>query len=498
MNSELLACIHAAEFPAQALLRLRTDLSAEPVAVLEGRAPLERVCSMNAHARQKGVALGMTRLEAEAVTGLRLLARSVDEETFARAVFLECAANFSPRIEEASAANSCAFVLDIAGTERLFGPPASFAERLRAAVARAGFRTSVAVSSNFDTARLKAASARGIAVVPTGGEATALARLPIASLDIAVEHLHTFELWGIRTLGELAALPELDLITRMGQVGRLWRERARGQSPHTFQPIETEFTLSEFCEFETEVEEVDSLLFVAARMIDCLVERAAARAMSLASLEVRMVLAAGEAYSRTIRPALPTVDRKFLLKLLQLEIAAYPPSAAVKALTLSAGAGQSRKVQMGLFEPQTPEPARLDITIARLKAMVGDNRVGSAVLEDTQRADGFRMGSFTLANRPETSKPRLQRMAVRRMRPSHMVRVETSAHRPALIQDGTRSYRVTSAFGPWRSHGCWWASEEWDRDEWDVLAQAPDQSDIACLIVFDRTRKQWLLEALYD
>jgi hypothetical protein len=69
-----------------------------------------------------------------------------------------------------------------------------------------------------------------------------------------------------------------------------------------------------------------------------------------------------------IRPALPSIDRKFLLKLLQLEIAAHPPQAAVLSFTLTAEGGQSSKVQLGLFAPQTPEPSRLDVTIARLKA----------------------------------------------------------------------------------------------------------------------------------
>jgi error-prone DNA polymerase len=56
---------------------------------------------------------------------------------------------------------------------------------------------------------------------------------------------------------------------------------------------------------------------------------------------------------------LPSIDRKFLLKLLQLEIAAHPPQAAVLSLTLRAEAGQSSKVQLGLFAPQMPEPSRL-------------------------------------------------------------------------------------------------------------------------------------------
>ena len=102
MESKLYACVHADEFPAQALIRMRGELEAEPVAVVEGRPPLETVCSLNRLARLKGAELGMTKLEAESLAGLRLVARSVECEAAARAVYLECAAHFSPRIEDAS------------------------------------------------------------------------------------------------------------------------------------------------------------------------------------------------------------------------------------------------------------------------------------------------------------------------------------------------------------------------------------------------------------
>ncbi len=392
MSNELYACVHAAEFPSQALLRLRPDLLSLPIAVLEGRAPLEQVCSMNRHARLRGAATGMTRLEAEALTSesgeLRLLPRSLEGEAAARAVLLECAANFSPRIEEASRdasreaslGTACAFVLDIAGTERLFGPPRALAERLRNALKAAGFRTSIAVSASFHAARMLAAASRGITVIGSGEEANALASLPVALLEIPEDHAETLALWGIRTLGELAALPEVDLIARLGQSASSWRKLALGAHAHTFQPIESAFSLREFCEFETPVEQMDSLLFVGARMIDSLALRAAARAMSLACVTVDLALEGGRQHRLMLRPALPSIDRKFLLKLMQLEIAAHPPPAAVLSLTLSAEAGQSSKVQLGLFAPQTPEPSRLDVTIARLKAIAGEDRVGSPVL----------------------------------------------------------------------------------------------------------------------
>ncbi len=521
MSCGLYLCAWAAEFPAQALLRLRTDWQTEPVVVLDGRAPEEWVRSMNRLAERRGAAVGMTRLEAESMVGLRLLKRSAESEAAARAVMLECAAKFSPRIEEArgaglneastsgaSGGTACAFVLDITGTERLFGPSAQLAERLRDELAAAGFRASIAVSANFDTARMKAASMRGIAVIAEGAEANALAKLPIAALGLDEEYAATFALWGISTLGELAALPEADLVARVGPKARAWLALARGEAEHTFEPIEAEFTLEEFCEFEAPVEQIDSLLFVGARMIDCLATRAAGRALALRSLTAEMGLDGGRTHGCAIRPAVPTIDRKFLLKLLQLEIGAKPPQAAVVRLTLRAEAGAQSKVQLGLFAPQTPEPSRLDVTLARLRAMVGEERVGSPVLEDTHRADGFRMEGFAIASQQvsrsasrqvsEADNDGRSRMALRRVRPARAVRVTLSpiiaardavrmvSHpgdknkgvarvghptmRPAAFSDGENRYEIAAAYGPWKTSGCWWELSAWDAEEWDVLA----------------------------
>jgi protein ImuB len=498
MSRELYACAHAAEFPLQALLRLRPDLQSEPMAVLEGRAPHETVCAMNRKARLRGAALGMTRMKAESIPGLRLLARSIDAEAAARAVFLECTAQFSPRIEQAGEETACAFALDIAGSERLFGPPEQMARRLRASLAGAGFRASIAVSANCRAARMLAAAIRGIAVIGEGEEANALAGLPIAALDLAEEHAETFALWGIRTLGELAAIGEAGLVTRLGNQARIWCALARGAAEHVFQPIEPALSLEEFSEFETPVEQADALLFIGARMIDSLVARAAARALALVSLVARMKLEAGGWHERAIRPALPSADRKFLLKLLQLEIAAHPPQAAVVALTLAAEAGQSSQVQLGLFAPQTLEPSRLDVTLARLKAIVGDGRVGSPVLEDTHRADCFRMEGFAVDGKTAEPAAQTARMALRRVRPPAPVSVVLRAMSPVAFRDRGNRFEVTAAYGPWRAGGCWWSADAWDGEEWDVLAVQDDGASIACVLTCDRTRSAWLLEAIYD
>jgi protein ImuB len=494
----LYACVHAAEFPAQALLRLRLDLRSEPVAVIEGRPPKEYVCAMNRRALQKGAVVSMTRLDVEGIGGIRLLARSLETETAARSVLLECAARFSPRIEDAGRGTGCAFVLDISGMERLFGPPSQLAGRMRAALADAGFRVSIAVSANYDAARMKAAVTHGIAVIAEGEEAHALAKLHLASLELEEEPAETFALWGIRTLGELAVLPEVELITRLGRDAQTWRALARGSHAHTFQPIEPAFTLREFCEFETPVEQIDSLLFMGVRMIDCLVARAADRALSLSLLTAKMQLEGGLTHQCVLRPAIPSADRKFLLKLLQLEIAAHPPQAAVVALELTAEAGRSGTIQLGLFSPQMPEPSRLDVTLARLRAMVGDDRVGSPVLEDSHRAGSFRIETFALGAGAPVREPDVHRMALRHVRPYMPVRVVQRAARPAAFRDSDNHFEITAAYGPWRSSGSWWCEGEWDLEEWDVLAERGDGLFVACLLMRDCSRNEWRLEAYYD
>lgn len=501
MSGALYVCVYAAEFPAQTLLRLHPELRSAHVAILEGQPPQQTVCSINRAARMAGAVCGMTKLEAETIQQIRLAQRSPASEAAARAVLLECAAGFSPRIEDASVHTqhdtACACILDISGTARLFGPPETLARRLRAALSASGFRVSIAVSENFHAARMKAAASQGIAVIPAGEEASALTHLPVSSLNPGEDDANTFAIWGVRTLGELAALPEVDLVTRIGQRALQYRALARGELPHTFLPIEPDFTLEEYCDFETPVDQADSLLFVAARMIDCLVARASSRALALSSLTVRMALEGACVHERTIRPALATSDRKFLLKLVQLDLAAHPPRGPVVSLAIAAQAGHTSKVQLGLFAPQTPEPSRLDVTIARLKAIAGEDRVGSPVLEDSHRPGAFRTEGFAVHAESSTEIADRPRLALRRMRPPLPVRVVLHDLRPVSFRDRERTFEVEAAYGPWKTSGCWWREDGWDAEEWDVLAQNGNAS-LACLLVRDCSRNQWQLEALYD
>jgi protein ImuB len=503
-SAELYACLYAKEFPAQAMLRLRPELRKEPLAVMQGDPPLQVVCSLNSKARGLGVVCGMTRVEMGTFPSVVALPRSPVEETAARAVILECAGTFSPRVEDRSDSNALLCVIDIAGTEKLFGAPHALAQTLQQRVKRLGVMASVAVSCNFHAA---ISIARGkpsqTAVIASGGEGAALAPLPIDVLDLSPEHAETFALWGIRTLGALAGLPEKELIARMGQEGKRLRQLARGECPHLFIPVEPCFSLEERMELDTPVELLDSLLFVVGVMLEQLILRAAQRVLSLASITVALSLEGGASHTRTVRPALPTNDRQLWIKLIHLDLEAHPPQTAILSLTLIAEPGKTSKVQLGLFSPQLPEPGRLDVTLARIRAIVGEDCVGRPVLKDTHQLDGFRIEPFTVPSgsglaSDRSTRANLSVAAMRQLRPAERVTVTLRGRQPATFIFRERLYEVEHAYGPWFSGGDWWNSELLTVEQWDLIARSRDGVLLCCCLVRDMRQHAWQMVALYD
>jgi len=496
------ACVYAREFPAQALLRLRPELRGKPVVVMEGEPPLEQVCSLNAKAREWGMARGMTAVEVETFSGVTVLSRSEKEEAAAKIVLLECAGTFSPRVEDCSDDASFLCVVDIDGTEKLFGHPESLAQRLLKRVSALGVTAYVVVSANFHAA---IAMARGlfsraaVQAVAVGEEAQALAPLPVGVLNLTEEHAETFNLWGIRTLGMLAALPERELIARLGQEGKQLRQLARGEMPHLFQPVEPAFTLEEQIELDSPVELLDSLMFVVSVMLDQLILRASDCVLAIASVTVTSMLEKGVTYSRTVRPALPSNDKQLWIKLLHLDLEGHPPQGAILALTLTAEPGKTSKVQLGLFSPQLPEPARLDVTLARIRAIVGDECVGRAVLRDTHSPDALRMEPFVIPT-AETSEPasELLHAAVRQLRPAEAVFVTLQSERPKMFIYRDRRYAVEMAYGPWMVGGEWWRSTLWGCEQWDLVARTNDGGMLCCCLVRDLMLDRWQIVGLYD
>ncbi len=408
--NQYFACIFVPDFPVEALLRAEPELRSQSLAVLEGKAPLQKVFAVNENARRAGVDPGMTKLQIEACTGLVLRARSLPQEAAAHAALLDCAQSFSPRVE---AAGCDTIVLDLAGLQPLFGPLPKIARALARRASDLGLETSVAVAGNPDTAVLAARGFSGVTVIPEGKEAEQLGSLPVEvlfgnSTQESAQLLETFSRWGIRKLRDLAALPDIALSERLGQAGIHLQKLACGATSRTLVPVEPPLIFEEVIELEYPLVLLEPLAFLLGRLLEQLCARLEARALATQELRLCLELENGwqtdeittgdgrarRSFQRTLRLPVPLLDSRTFLKLLQLDLKAHPPGAPIVKIQLAAEPVRPRAAQNGLFLPPSPEPEKLELTLARIAGIVGEDKVGSLELLDTHRPEGFRMQRF--------------------------------------------------------------------------------------------------------
>jgi protein ImuB len=397
---------------------------------------------------------------------------------------------FSPAVE-ATSADTVTF--DVSGLDRLFGLPQDVAAAIARRARECGVKASLALAANPDAAICAARGFPGVNLIPYGDEGKFLGALSLTVLAPSIELLETLERWGIRTFHQMAALPPLSIAERLGNEGLRLRELARGEAERKLLPIVEPLTFEDEIELEYPVELLEPLAFLLARLINGLATRLATRALATDELRLRLKLENRTTHRRTLCLPVPTLDTKAFLKLLQLDLEANPPSAPVLHLWMGVNPVKPQTAQTGLFVPVAPEPVKLELTLARIQALVGEGRVGTPELLDTHRPDAFRVNQWgrspAVITRQVVEQPRL---ALRIFRPARAARVALAAGQPSFVMaDGVRG-KVLDLAGPWRTSGDWWTPDAWQRDEWDIAL-----SDCALYRLYCAPRG-WFVEGTYD
>jgi protein ImuB len=509
----MFACWYVPDFPVQASLlsepaETRVALKRLPVAVLDGPANLPRVFAANPSARQYGIQTGMTKLQVETYGGVVLRDRNLDTEEAAQNTLLDFAGKFSPRVESTCAG---AAILDLAGTERLLGPPQSVARRMATGAAAIGFDLRIAVASNPDTAFHAARGFSGITIIPTADEARRLAPLPVRILPASAEMLEVLEGWGIRTFQSLAALPEIAIVERLGQEGLRLQKLARGEINR---PLLTAVPSAEFIasfEFDDPVETLESLFFILNRLLQQLCSQMIAE--SLATSELRLMIELevrqrrngqdGEHYQHDWKLPFPTQNHHILFGLVRIHLEKTTFSAPVRKLVLEVVPIKPRVAQGDLFAPPAPEPEKLEITLDRVRGVVGIADPGGAAcvgtpeVLDTYKPDSFTVRPFSSLARDANSSASVPSLVLRFFRPALETRVDLDGDKPHFVWLWSRYRRVLAASGPWCTAGNWWGPTVWDREEWDVALKTPAGTGLY-RIYQDRIGGHWFVEGVFD
>ena len=506
--------IYIPEFPVAAWLRSEPRAGAGAIAILEGEAPLEHVVSLNRAAAALGLKRGMTRVQAETAGPVQLRARSLAEEQAAFALAWSATRRFSPSRQALTGpANAYAgdrqlavsLLLDRSGTETLLGSAREYAEALARELLAASLPAHIAVSPNAEASRMLARSCPGITVAEPKQLTGKLAGLAVHALPCSAQTLATLTRWGIRTLGELAALPEDALVNRLGQQGRRLRRLVIGDQESLLIPEQEPFALFEQIALDTPISLLDSLLFVISPMLERLMRQAVERACALRSLTLTLNLAKQGSHTVAIRPSTPSRDRAQLIKLLNLRLQADPPRAAIVALSLAAEPALPQVAQRGLFQAQFPEGGKLDVLIARLGSIAGEAHVGSPRLVNSHYDDLFQLSAFTPSASSSTSlsKTSLSKhsekstspVALRRCRPPEPVSVTVHLGAPCAVIFRGLQLKIATAAGPWQSSGSWWDEHSRQAEEWDAVVREPLQT---LRLRHERRQKTWYVAGVYD
>jgi protein ImuB len=454
----------------------------------------------------------------------------------------DVAREFSPRIDIRSDRD---VVLDLNGVERLFGSARTIAEELRRTAADRGLRVRIAIAGTRIAARLLVRHRAGLTVVEPGTDAVALASLPVSLLSEFApppptprEELGTvFRRWGIRTLGELAALPSDDLAARLGADGMTWQRLARGEDPQPLVPSLPEERFSQSLDLEWPIEDLEPLSFVLGRLMEPLSLHLERRDRGAAVLHVRLHLVPMDdttpaVHERSLQLPAPMRDARTLRTLALLDLESNPPPAPIDRVEVAVDPTPGRIVQYSLLTRALPTPERLSTLMARLHALVGETRCGAPALVDSWRPEAFEMRAFApvdvnVIDRSKASGPRPQAsslddardalsgsrrtvlgqsqavgpvkqpvLALRRFRFPIPVRVRTEHAQPqyiAIDRRGMSGGGIESCAGPWRTAGDWWR-EGWDRDEWDVTVRG----GTTYRLFRARDTDRWFVEGVVD
>jgi protein ImuB len=411
-------------------------------------------------------------------------------------------------------------VLDVGGLGRLLGDAHGIAAELQRTAIDRGLGITIALAPTQTAARLlalgseslcegrhRASPASQVASVVTGDLASALAPVPLDTLQQLVgEPSRTFDAlrrWGVRTVGEFAALPADELAARFGREGLAIQSLARGLDLRPLVPDPGVPRFIQSIELEWPIEELEPLSFVLARLLDPLSLALEHADKGGAAIRLDLRLTDKTIHSRMMQLPAPIRDARVLRTLLSLDLESHPPSAAIDIVTIEIDPAPARIVQFSLLARAMPSPETLATLTARLNALVGADRCGSPVLVDSHRPDAFEMTRFSPAEHrrnPGNPEPRpAGTLCLRRFRPPIAVRVGTEQGRPvhvAIDRRGMPGGRVGQSAGPWRCSGAWWdaGGSHWDRDEWDV---ALSDSSI-CRLYRDRSTGRWFLDGVVD
>src|SRR5215510_1991885 len=300
--------------------------------------------------------------------------------------------------------------LDVTGARRLFGDGAEIGGAIRAEVAeREGLTCSVGVAATKLVAKLASEAAKprasptgpvpgaGVWVVAPGDEHAFLRPLPARALwGVGPATLAKLERLGVRTVGDIADLPDAALVGALGPAnGRQLGLLARGVDPRPVEPDQKLKSIGHEETFAHDHHEHATLAREVVRMADAVAGRLRASGLSARTVTLKIRFGDFRTVTRSTTPPSPIDEGPAVAALAGTLLAGIDPSPGVRLLGVTvSGLVEGAGRQLSFDDAGAPSWHEASGAIDAIRERYGTGAIGPAAavgrdgLRVKRRGDG--------------------------------------------------------------------------------------------------------------
>ncbi len=448
----------------------RPAVKAAPLVVVAKEDNALRLSAVDARAARLGLTPGMPLANARAMIPEIDVAEADDR---ADAMLLDAIADWCDRFTPFVALDAPhGLFLDITGTAHLFGGERAMMETVRDAIARQGFTIQVALAGTSVAARALARFAPNTIVAP-GGEACAVARLPVAALPTDPKAAHGLRRAGLKTIGQVAARGRPELTARFGTEFVSILDRALGKIEAPISPrrhLPDYMAEHRFAEPVVTEDVIAATLHALAVTLSGVLEQ---RGEGARALEAAFFRADGQMRRLAVRTGGPTRDPAVIEKLFREKLDALTdpldPGFGFDLIRLEAVRAEADAPRCASFDTDENAAREVAFLVDRLAARFGSDRILRFHPQDTHIPEAETVAvpaQATLPAKAPWRAPRAPDEAPRR--PLRMFARPEPVEAMAAVPDGPpRHFRwrrvlhkVARAEGPERIAMEWWRTQE--------------------------------------
>jgi protein ImuB len=511
-----LACVDLPAFPLQLLLRRHPEWSAYPAAVVAEDKPQGVVLWVNEKARQQGVLPGL-RYAAAFSLASALHAGAVPPAEIKKAVgeLTQRFMRFTPDVEPA-ADEPGVFWLNGAGLRRLYSSAEKWAYAIHRDLRAQGFAASLAVGfTRFGSYAVAKAKKNVTVFFNPADERAAAKKIPLNRLHIDPKFRDTLFQLGIKTVGDLLALPPGGLRERFGKEAHRLHRLAAGDVWTPLEPRAPEVLVVEKYLLDDAEDNIARLLFLIKQLLHPLLRTLAARHQALVALWLSLLVDHDDWLRESLRPAAPTLDAAQILDLVRLRLESLQLAAGVVEIELRAEACAATREQLRLFaEKPTRDLDAANRALARLRAEFGEESVVCAKLADGHLPEArFTWQPVARVKLPELNHNPVAfasndlnglnnlnvlnspKNLVRRVftKPRRLSGGPYHSHEDGWLILGPKYGSIDKLTGPYVFSGGWW-NREIQREYYYAETRRGD----LLWLYYDRVRRRWFLQGAVE